>query len=39
MKKYELTGLNISIEDVAQISRAKLGQVELSIAPASLEKM
>ncbi len=39
MKKYELTGLNITVEDVAQISRAKLGQVELSIAPASFDKM
>lgn len=39
MKKYELTGLNITIEDVVAIARAKVGQVELSIAPASLEKM
>jgi histidine ammonia-lyase len=39
MKNFELTGKNLSIEDLTYISRAKVGQVKLSIDPASLEKM
>ncbi len=39
MKKFELTGTNISIEDVATIAKAKTGQVHLSIHLSSLEKM
>ena len=39
MKKFELTGKNLTIDDLTYIARAKVGQVELSIAPASLEKM
>lgn len=39
MKKFELTGTNITIEDLAYIARAKKGQVELKIHPESLKKM
>lgn len=39
MKVFELTGTNISIEDVAYIAKAKPGQVKLSIHPDSLAKM
>ncbi len=39
MKTFELTGKNLTIEELTYISRAKVGQVKLSIAPDSLEKM
>jgi histidine ammonia-lyase len=39
MKVFELTGTNITIEDVAFIAKAKPGQVKLSIHPDSLVKM
>lgn len=39
MKTFELTGKNLSIDDLTYISRAKKDQVKLSIAPDSLEKM
>jgi histidine ammonia-lyase len=39
MKKYELTGTNLSLEDLAFISKAKAGEIHLSIHPDSLKKM
>lgn len=39
MKKFDLTGTNISIEDVAIIAKAKVGEIQLSIAPTALDKM
>jgi histidine ammonia-lyase len=39
IKHFELTGTNITLEDLAYIARAKAGQVKLSIHPDSLEKM
>ncbi len=38
-KVYQLTGTNISIEDVAFIANARLGEVRLEIHPDSLIKM
>lgn len=38
-KTYDLTGTNITIEDLAFIARAKPGQVKLQISAPSLEKM
>lgn len=38
-KVYQLTGLNITIEDVAFISNARPGEVKLEIHPDSLAKM
>lgn len=38
-KTYQLTGTNLTIEDVAHISKAKPGQIHLEIHPDSLEKM
>lgn len=39
IKHFELTGTNITLEDLSYIARAKVGQVKLSIHPDSLEKM
>lgn len=39
MKTFELTGTNISIEDLAYIARAKHDQVKLSIESSAWEKM
>lgn len=39
IKLFELTGTNITLEDLSYIARAKVGQVKLSIHPDSLEKM
>ncbi len=36
---YELTGLNLTIDELTSIARAKTGQVKLSIDSNSLEKM
>ncbi len=36
---YKLTGTNITLEDVAKISRAPVGAIKLEIDPNSLEKM
>ena len=38
-KTYQLTGTNITIEDVAFISNARPGEVKLEIHPDSLIKM
>jgi histidine ammonia-lyase len=38
-KTYELTGKNITINDVTYIGKAKVGQVKLQIHPASWERM
>lgn len=38
-KIFQLTGTNLSIDDVAFISNARPGEVKLSIHPDSLEKM
>jgi histidine ammonia-lyase len=38
-KHYDLTGTNISIQDVADIAKAKNGQVKLQISKASLDRM
>ena len=38
-KEYELTGTNLTIDDVAFIAKAKPGQVRLKIHPDSWEKM
>jgi histidine ammonia-lyase len=39
MKVFNLTGTNLTLEDLAYIAKAKPGQVKLQIDPASLEKM
>lgn len=39
MKHFELTGTNLSIDDLTYIAKAKKGQVKLSIHPDSLIKM
>jgi histidine ammonia-lyase len=39
MKKFELTGSNLTIEDLVYIAKARPGQVELKIHPDSLTKM
>jgi histidine ammonia-lyase len=39
MKVYQLTGTNLSIEDLAFIAKAKPGQVKLEIEKSSWEKM
>lgn len=39
MKVYQLTGTNLSIDDLAFIAKAKPGQVKLEIEKSSLEKM
>ncbi len=38
-KVFQLDGTNLSIDDVALIARAKLGEVKLVIDPVALEKM
>jgi histidine ammonia-lyase len=38
-KIYQLTGLNLTIEDLAKIAHAKAGEVRLEIHPESWEKM
>jgi histidine ammonia-lyase len=37
--KYQLTGTNLTLEALAQISKARVGEVQLSIDPEALEKM
>ena len=39
MKKFVLTGTNLTIDDLTYIARAKVGEVQLSIAPESMERM
>src|SRR5688572_18473069 len=39
MKKFELTGTNLTIEDVALIANSRDGEVQLSIHPSAWEKM
>jgi histidine ammonia-lyase len=39
MKKFELSGTNLSIADLSEIARARPGQVKLSIHSNALEKM
>lgn len=38
-RTFQLTGTNLSLDDLAFISRARLGEVQLSIDPAALKKM
>ena len=38
-KIFKLTGTNLSIDDVAFIAQAKLGEVQLEIHPNALDKM
>jgi histidine ammonia-lyase len=38
-KKYQLTGTNLTLEGLASISKARIGEVQLSIDPEALEKM
>lgn len=39
MKKFELTGTNLTIDDLAFIARAKKGEIELKIEAKAWEKM
>lgn len=39
MKNYVLTGTNLTIDELTHIARAKVGEVQVSIAPASMERM
>lgn len=38
-KVFNLTGTNLTLDDLAYISKAKIGEIKLQIAPEALEKM
>jgi histidine ammonia-lyase len=39
MKHFVLTGTNLTIDDLTYIARAKVGEVQVSIDPKSMERM